>query len=320
MARGRSASRRTGLQIRGLQVYYGHSHALQGVDLELDGGVHAVVGRNGMGKTTLCNAIMGLLPIRSGSIRFNGQELSGLPSYKIAGNGIGYTPQGRRLWPSLTVDEHLRLMDSGGAWSVSRIYSTFPRLAERWRNGAAQLSGGEQQMLAISRALLQDPELLVLDEPTEGLAPVIVEQMRQLLLELAEDPQISILLIEQNISLATAVSHDIAIMVNGRIGRIMPSADLANDRTLQERLLGVGRHSHEDIAIDLASEADSEETLPEHAGKQGSGYPAIIDSDTTVAEKQRGYTAPAKWTRQAWDEQTRHIDSSNSDQPYRLAC
>ncbi|MCY4148906.1 MAG: ABC transporter permease [Gammaproteobacteria bacterium] len=317
MARGRSASRRTGLQIRGLQVYYGHSHALQGVDLELDGGVHAVVGRNGMGKTTLCNAIMGLLPIRSGSIRFNGQELSGLPSYKIAGNGIGYTPQGRRLWPSLTVDEHLRLMDSGGAWSVSRIYSTFPRLAERWRNGAAQLSGGEQQMLAISRALLQDPELLVLDEPTEGLAPVIVEQMRQLLLELAEDPQISILLIEQNISLATAVSHDIAIMVNGRIGRIMPSAELANDRTLQERLLGVGRHSHEDIAIDLASEADSEETLPEHAGKQGSGYPAIIDSDTTVAEKQRGYTAPAKWTRQAWDEQTRHIDSSNSDQPYR---
>lgn len=318
MARGRTASRRTGLQIRGLQVYYGHSHALQGVDLELDGGVHAVVGRNGMGKTTLCNAIMGLLPIRSGSIRFNGQELSGLPSYRIAANGIGYTPQGRRLWPSLTVDEHLRLMDSGGAWSVSRVYSTFPRLAERWQNGAAQLSGGEQQMLAIARALLQDPELLVLDEPTEGLAPVIVEQLRQLLLELSEDPQISILLIEQNISLATAVSRDIAIMVNGRIGRIMPSAALASDRTLQERLLGVGRHAHEEIAIDRTSEADTEEPVAGPAGEQGSESPAMPDSSVADRQNQsvKVYTPPPKWTRQAWTG-TGQLDPADSGQPYR---
>ena len=216
-----------------------------------------MVGRNGMGKTTLCNAIMGLVPVRGGSIRFNGEELAGLPPYKIAAAGIGYCPQGRRLWSSLTVDEHLRLMDGGGAWSVSRIYGTFPRLEERRHNSAAQLSGGEQQMLAISRALLQDPELLILDEPTEGLAPVIVDQLQKLLLDLAGDPQMSILLIEQNISVATAVSKDVAIMVNGRIGRVMPSEQLANDRTLQERLLGVGRHSHEDVSFDGDSDGDS---------------------------------------------------------------
>ncbi|MCY4274095.1 MAG: ABC transporter ATP-binding protein, partial [Gammaproteobacteria bacterium] len=303
MSKARLASRKTGLQIRGLHVYYGHSHVLQGVDLEFDGGIHAVVGRNGMGKTTLCNAIMGLLSIGSGSIRFNGQELSGLPSYKIAANGIGYTPQGRRLWSSLTVDEHLRLMDSGGAWSVSRIYSTFPRLAERWRNGAAQLSGGEQQMLAISRALLQDPELLIFDEPTEGLAPVIVEQLRQLLLELAEDPQISILLIEQNITLATSVSRDIAIMVNGQIGRIMSSAELANDRTLQERLLGVGRHSHEDIDIEPAynTDSDTQNSITEETSQKRSKLPSTIDTDMSVTESQdiavKGYTPPPKWSR-----------------------
>ena len=261
MAKRKPARRSNGLRIRGLQVYYGRSHALQGVDLELEGGVYAVVGRNGMGKTTLCNAIMGLVPVRGGSIRFNGEELAGLPPYKIAAAGIGYCPQGRRLWSSLTVDEHLRLMDGGGAWSVSRIYGTFPRLEERRHNSAAQLSGGEQQMLAISRALLQDPELLILDEPTEGLAPVIVDQLQKLLLDLAEDPQMSILLIEQNISVATAVSKDVAIMVNGRIGRVMPSEQLANDRTLQERLLGVGRHSHEDVSFDGDSDGDGDSAV-----------------------------------------------------------
>ena len=117
------------LQVRDMHVFYGHSHALQGVDLTLDQGVHAVVGRNGMGKTTLCNAIMGLLPIRRGSIRFHGEEIAGLAPYRIASKGVGYTPQGRRLWPSLTVDEHLRLADNGGgAWTPDRIYELFPGL------------------------------------------------------------------------------------------------------------------------------------------------------------------------------------------------
>ena len=239
------------LAIRGLQVYYGRSHALQGVDLELPRGVLGVVGRNGMGKTTLCRAILGLVPAAAGSIRFKGAELTRLAPTEIARLGVGYVPQGRRLWRSLTVDEHLRLVAgrSGGrgAWSVERIYDTFPRLAERRNNGGAQLSGGEQQMLAIGRALLGDPALLVMDEPTEGLAPVIVEQVEELLLRLGEDGQMAILVVEQNIAVATRVAERVAIMVNGRVLRVMDSARLAADRDLQQRLLGVGRHAHEDL-------------------------------------------------------------------------
>ncbi len=245
------------LQARSLHVYYGQSHALQGVDLTLQKGVQAVVGRNGMGKTTLCNAIMGLVPVQRGSIKFQGQEVVNLPAYRIASLGVGYVPQGRRLWPSLSVDEHLRLVESGSSWSVQRIYETFPRLAERRRSGAGQLSGGEQQMLTISRALLQDPELLVMDEPTEGLAPVIVDQVIALLIELASEQEVAILLIEQNISVATAVAQEVGIMVNGRIGRIIPAADLAGDRVLQERLLGVGRHSHDELDIPVSPTLDS---------------------------------------------------------------
>ncbi|MEO1318552.1 MAG: ATP-binding cassette domain-containing protein, partial [Pseudomonadota bacterium] len=141
------------LSIRGLNVYYGQSHALQGVTLELNHGVLSVVGRNGMGKTTLCNAIMGLVPSSAGTITLDGQSLVGLSPADIARLGIGYVPQGRRLWRSLTVDEHLRLVATPGPWTPERIYATFPRLAERRQNGGGQLSGGEQQMLAISRAL-----------------------------------------------------------------------------------------------------------------------------------------------------------------------
>jgi uncharacterized protein (UPF0261 family)/ABC-type branched-subunit amino acid transport system ATPase component len=236
------------LEIRGLNVLYGRSHALQGVDLTLRQGALSVVGRNGMGKTTLCNAIMGLVRASSGSIRFAGEELTGRAPADIARLGIGYVPQGRRLWRSLTVDEHLRLVagERRGAWTIERIYDTFPRLAERKPNAGSQLSGGEQQMLAISRALLLNPRLLVMDEPTEGLAPVIVAQVDDILVRLAEDGEIAVLVIEQNIGVATAVADTVAIMVNGRINRLIDSAELAADRDLQERLLGVGRHGHED--------------------------------------------------------------------------
>lgn len=239
------------LAVKGLHVYYGRSHALQGVDLVLDSGVLGVVGRNGMGKTTLCKAIMGLVPIASGSIRFKGQELVGLNTTEIARAGIGYVPQGRRLWRSLTVEEHLVLVAGRGrrrgAWTVERIFETFPRLAERRRNTGSQLSGGEQQMLAIARALLRDPELLVMDEPTEGLAPVVVEQVEELLHRLGESGEMAILVVEQNLAVATAVAERVAIMVNGRVYRVMDSARLAADRELQQRLLGVGRHAHEDL-------------------------------------------------------------------------
>lgn len=235
------------LEIKDLNVFYGQSHAVQGVNLTLGGGVLSVVGRNGMGKTTTCKAIMGLEPTASGSISLGGQVITGLSPAEIARLGIGYVPQGRRLWKSLSVDEHLQLVaKKGGVWTPERIYAVFPRLAERKNNGGAQLSGGEQQMLAIGRALLLNPRLLVMDEPTEGLAPVIVNQVADMLVELGQQGDIDVLVIEQNIGVACAVSDQVAIMVNGKINRVMDSGLLAADRDLQQQLLGVGRHAHDE--------------------------------------------------------------------------
>ncbi len=304
------------LQIRDLHVFYGSSHALQGVDFTLEHGVQAIVGRNGMGKTTLCNAIMGLVPATRGSIRFHGDELTKRPPHRIATLGIGYTPQGRRLWPSLTVDEHMRLSDRGGStWTIERIYDTFPRLAERRSNGGGQLSGGEQQMVAIARALLQDPELLVLDEPTEGLAPVIVQQVEDMLARLAEEGDVSVLLIEQNIGVATAIAENIAIMVNGRVNRVLPAGQLANDRTLQERLLGVGRHSHEDLDLptmeEVAPAPDAgEERAPQEAA------PAL----TPNPERRKVlYVPPTRWSSAAWKERAGGSSASTARDTAREA-
>lgn len=250
------------LQVSGLNVYYGASHALQGVDLTLDQGALSLVGRNGMGKTTLCMAILGLVPVASGSIRFAGTELSNRSPTAIARLGIGYVPQGRRLWRTLTVDEHLRMVaglaKSPGNWTRERVYATFPRLAERMNNGGGQLSGGEQQMLAISRALLLNPRLLVMDEPTEGLAPVIVAQVEHMLHQLAEDGDMDVLVIEQNIGVACGVSDEVAIMVNGRIERRVAAARLSADRVLQQRLLGVGRVADAGSETDDAANGESE--------------------------------------------------------------
>ncbi len=239
------------LAVEGLHVFYGRSHALQGVSLRIEHGVLAVVGRNGMGKTTLCNAIMGLTPSADGSIQVNGARARGLAPDRIARLGVGYVPQGRRIWRSLSVDEHLRLVaprKKEAAWTVDRVYETFPRLAERRRNGGGALSGGEQQMLAIGRALLGNPRLLVMDEPTEGLAPVIVQQVAALLRRLAAAGEFSVLLIEQNLGVATAVADRVAIMVNGRITQEMDAATLAADEALQQRLLGMGRQFETPVA------------------------------------------------------------------------
>jgi uncharacterized protein (UPF0261 family)/ABC-type branched-subunit amino acid transport system ATPase component len=275
-------SRGPALEVRGLNVFYGASHALQGVDLRLDHGVLSVVGRNGMGKTTLCKAIMGMVPAASGTISFGGQVLNGKGPAEIARMGIGYVPQGRRLWRSLTVDEHLKMVARpGGAWTVDRVYATFPRLAERKSNGGGQLSGGEQQMLAISRALLTNPRLLVMDEPTEGLAPVIVAQVEEMLVQLGEEGDIDVLVIEQNIGVACAVAETVAIMVNGRINRLAPARELAGDRAMQQRLLGVGRHGHEETP-------DAPEEIAATAAGAQSQTPKIYNANPTP---------PTRWSK-----------------------
>ena len=262
MAWGRAAStdaaaRQPALVLDGLDVYYGRAHALQSVNLRLERGVVGIVGRNGMGKTTLCNAITGLVQAR-GSVKLFGEEILGLPPHQITRRGMAYVPQGRRVWPSLTVDETLRLVAKHKR-EIERVYSLFPRLAERKSNGGAQLSGGEQQMLAIGRALLLEPRLLVMDEPTEGLAPLIVEQVAQALRELAQAGEITVLLIEQNLGVAIDVADRIGVMVNGRIAHEMPAAELAANRELQERLLGVRSHGDDDDeAADVLAAAPME--------------------------------------------------------------
>jgi branched-chain amino acid transport system ATP-binding protein len=230
------------LAIEGVHAYYGAAQALEDVSFEIAGGATAIIGRNGMGKTTLCNAIVGVPPARvTGSIRFQGKELVGRPSYKIAKLGIGYVPQGRRLFPSLSVDEHLRMINTrigSKRWTVERAYELFPRLQERKRNGGAQLSGGEQQMLAIARALLTNPTLLIMDEPSEGLAPAIIEHLVETFKTLAQEG-LAILLIEQNLGVATSIAERQLVMVAGSIYAETTSAELTQDAELQHRFLGV---------------------------------------------------------------------------------
>ena len=230
------------LTVEGLNAYYGSAHVLQDVSFELGDQALAIVGRNGMGKTTLCASIMGISPPRvSGSIRFDGRELVGLSSHKIANLGIGYVPQGRRLFPSLTVDEHLRMSARGNGsrrWTVDSVYQLFPRLAERKRNGGGQLSGGEQQMLAIGRALVTNPTLLIMDEPSEGLAPAIIEMLVETFGQL-EQQGLRILVIEQNLGVATALAERQLVMMGGEIATETTSSALAKDPELQRRYLGV---------------------------------------------------------------------------------
>jgi branched-chain amino acid transport system ATP-binding protein len=231
------------LHVRDLHVYYGPAHALQGVNLRVGQEAVALIGRNGMGKTTLCQALMGLIPAR-GSISFNGAEMVGRKPHEIASAGIGYVPQGRRVFPSLSVHEHLRLVESknGKRWTIDSIYELFPRLAERKRSGGAQLSGGEQQMLAIGRALLTNPRLLVMDEPSEGLAPVIIDNLVDILRQLAQTDT-ALLLVEQNLGVATGVGAHPAIMVTGKIALETTSAELLADEEAQRRYLGVSSHT-----------------------------------------------------------------------------
>lgn len=235
------------LEIADLHSSYGSAEVLPGVGLKVgEGQLVALLGRNGMGKSSLCRSIMSLIPPRvsSGSVEFDGNELTTLPPYRVARLGLGYVPQGRRIFGSLTVVENLIMAaregnggDSG--WNLERVWEMFPRLAERKTNGGAQLSGGEQQMLAIARALMTNPSLLIMDEPSEGLAPVIVDSLSDRLLDLKKS-SLSMLLVEQNFSLAMRLADVVYVMENGQIVFSGSPEELDADDDVKHSSLGVG--------------------------------------------------------------------------------
>ena len=228
------------LAVEDVHGYYGTAHVLDGVSFSMGAEPVALIGRNGMGKSTLCAALVGLLASATGSVRLEGREVLGRPAYKIASAGIGFVPQGRRLFQSLTVDEHLQIVGakSSAAWTPKRVYELFPRLAERKQVSGTSLSGGEQQMLAIGRALLTNPKVLIMDEPSEGLAPTIVEGLIQTIKDLAAEGM-GLLVVEQNLGVATSLAERQLIMVTGVIATETTSAALLADPAAQRRYLGV---------------------------------------------------------------------------------
>ena len=232
------------LEVRDLHAGYGEAHVIRGVSLDVAGGeVVAVLGRNGMGKTTLIRSIMGLAPpqIRSGSIGWRGESLIGLRPHDIAARRIAIVPQGRRLFASLTVTEHLTMLKGTRArtgWTVERVFALFPRLAERRNHRGGQLSGGERGMLAVGRALVIDPQMILMDEPSEGLAPVMVQHLEGIVLDLKREG-LSILLVEQNLYSALAVADRVYVLETGQIVHQGEAATLAQQTELLFQHLGV---------------------------------------------------------------------------------
>ena len=232
------------LEVRGLQASYGVSQALFGVDLEVDTGeVVTLMGRNGMGKTTTVNCIMGLLPVKAGSIRIHGQEMGGLPSFRIAQAGVGLVPEGRQIFPNLTVLENLRVTAANRQcvekpWELDRVLQMFPALFERRHSLGSLLSGGEQQMLAIGRALMINPTLLILDEATEGLAPLVRREIWLCLVKLKQSG-LSILVIDKNVSDLARIADRHFIIEKGRTVWVGDSSELLSGEDLKRRYLGV---------------------------------------------------------------------------------
>lgn len=243
------------LQVRGLCSGYGESQVLDEVTFSMGVEPVAILGRNGMGKTTLCQTLMGLVRPTAGEVLFHGEPLQKRSPEHIAGRGIAYVPQGRRLFPSLTVGEHLRMLAKGTRgkrWTPEAVYELFPRLKERTAQTAGTMSGGEQQMLAVGRALLLNGSLLLMDEPSEGLAPTIVDVLIDAVHHLVEEG-VAVLVVEQNLHAATRMAQRQLIMVGGRIEAESSADELNADPELQRQYLGVGAAV---AAGDLAPEAD----------------------------------------------------------------
>jgi branched-chain amino acid transport system ATP-binding protein len=231
------------LTVEEIHSYYGESHVLQGVSLHVERGeVVGILGRNGMGKTTLVRGIVGFTPPRRGRVLFKGEDVTRLPPYRAVERGMGVVPQGRRIFPSLSVLENLRVGVRRGSrrgWTLERILALFPRLEARLAHAGDKLSGGEQQMLAIGRALMTNPDLLLMDEPTEGLAPLVVREVGEVIAGLKHEG-LSILLVEQSLPFAAGVADRVHVLSRGRIVHSSTPAELLANEEVKSRFLGLG--------------------------------------------------------------------------------
>ncbi|KAA6130920.1 MULTISPECIES: ABC transporter ATP-binding protein [Cupriavidus] len=229
------------LDVQAIHAYYGKSHVLQGVSLAVgEGELVTLLGRNGAGKSTTLKAIAGVVPPRGGRVLFRGNEIGGMPPHRIAAQGLCFVPEHRGVFKLLTVEENLKLgARRDSPWQLDDVYKIFPRLRERRRNGGAQLSGGEQQMLAIARALMNHPRLLMLDEPVEGLAPVIVEEIVAQL-KMIKAAGVPILLVEQNLEVCTQLADRHVIIEQGAVVYTGTNAQFIADEAVKDRYLGVG--------------------------------------------------------------------------------
>jgi branched-chain amino acid transport system ATP-binding protein len=227
------------IEAEGIHAYYGKSHILHGVSLEVrQGEIVALLGRNGAGKTTLLKSLIGLNPPRLGAVRFFGVETTGAPPYRVAEMGVGYVPEGRRVFGALTVEENLLVpVERPGPWTLHRIFEAFPRLAERRTNRGAQLSGGEQEMLAIARALVLNPKALMLDEPSQGLAPLIVEEVFKIVVAASREGA-AVLLVEQNVRAAVEIADRAYVIDDGRVVFEGEAREFARDEARVRELAG----------------------------------------------------------------------------------
>ena len=232
------------LEVEAIHSFYGKSHILHGVSLALrEGEIVTLLGRNGAGKTTTLRSLVGLTPAREGAVRIFGKATTHWPPYAIAALGIGYVPEGRRIFGNLTVEENLKVpLERPGHWTIPRIYQLFPRLEERRRNKGRQLSGGEQEMLAIARALLLNPRILLLDEPSQGLAPLIVQEVFRVIADMRKTGM-SILLVEQNVRAAVEIADRAYVLDDGRIIYEGAAAELARDEERVRALAGASAES-----------------------------------------------------------------------------
>jgi branched-chain amino acid transport system ATP-binding protein len=236
----------TALTAEGLQTYYGKSHILHGVSLDAEEGrITALLGRNGAGKTTTLRSLIGLTPARSGRVTVFGDDVTRWSTYRIAAAGVGYVPEGRKIFANLSVEENLKVpLERPGTWTIARIYELFPRLAERKQSRGRQLSGGEQEMLSIARALLLNPRLLMLDEPSQGLAPLIVREVFRIVVQMRE-AGISVLLVEQNVRMSLEIADHVYVLDDGRVTYSGSARELASDEKRIRALTGASAEEWE---------------------------------------------------------------------------